>query len=200
MILRSVGIAGAIVVGLAVLVGADAAPRAPARSSGRGRPVRGPARRATRRHRTGRGRGSPGGSCATRSRSWSRRWRSCSSSARRSSTSGSTPRTPSILPPSVPSRAAFDRLRDELRRGRVRADRAGDPDRRAGHRRPANLAALYDYSRRLAADPRVAPRRQPGRRRSAPDARPVPRCCTATRTARATGSSRRRWRRRPAAT
>ena len=41
----------------------------------------------------------------------------------------------SILPPEVPSRAAFDRLRARVRRGRVRADRPGHPDRRR-RRRP----------------------------------------------------------------
>ncbi len=59
----------------------------------------------------------------------------------------------SVLPADVPSRAAFDRLRG-VRGGRVRADHPGRPDRRRRDR-PANLAALYDYSRRLAADPRV---------------------------------------------
>ena len=61
-----------------------------------------------------------------------------------------------ILPASVPSRAAFDRL-------------AATPSARASSRRstlairttgpatsPENVAALYDYSRRLAADPRIS--------------------------------------------
>jgi RND superfamily putative drug exporter len=59
-----------------------------------------------------------------------------------------------ILPPSVPSRAAFDRLAGEFGEGEfaplalaIRTDGpATSPD---------NVAALYDYSRRLAADPRV---------------------------------------------
>jgi RND superfamily putative drug exporter len=61
----------------------------------------------------------------------------------------------SILPPSVPSRAAFDRLRAEFGEGEfapivlaIQTDGAATA--------PENLAALYDYSRRLAADPRVA--------------------------------------------
>ncbi len=60
----------------------------------------------------------------------------------------------SILPPSVPSRAAFDRLRQEFGDGEfaplvlaVRTNGAATA--------PDNLAALHDYSRRLAADPRV---------------------------------------------
>ena len=60
----------------------------------------------------------------------------------------------SILPPGVPSRAAFDRLQAEFGEGAfapitiaVRTD--GDATR------PDNLAALLDYSRRIAADPRV---------------------------------------------
>jgi putative drug exporter of the RND superfamily len=60
----------------------------------------------------------------------------------------------SILPPSVPSRAAFDRLRAEFGEGEfaplVLAIRTTGPATT-----PANLAALYDYSRRLAADPTV---------------------------------------------
>src|SRR6476659_1743972 len=60
----------------------------------------------------------------------------------------------SILPAEVPSRAAFDRLKAEFGEGEfapivlaVRTDGAATS--------PANLAALYDYSRRLAADQRV---------------------------------------------
>ena len=60
----------------------------------------------------------------------------------------------SILPPEVPSRAAFDRLTAEFGEGEfaplVIAVRTAGPATA-----PANLAALYDYSRRLAADPRV---------------------------------------------
>ncbi len=60
----------------------------------------------------------------------------------------------SILPPSVPSRAAFDRLRAEFGEGEfapiVLAIRTSGPAIT-----PDNLAALYDYSRRLAADERV---------------------------------------------
>ena len=60
----------------------------------------------------------------------------------------------SILPSDVPSRAAFDRLREAFGEGEfapiaiaIRTDgQATSPD---------NLAALYDYSRRIAADPRV---------------------------------------------
>jgi RND superfamily putative drug exporter len=61
----------------------------------------------------------------------------------------------SILPPEVPSRAAFDRLKAEFGEGEfapiVLAVRTDGPATT-----PANLAALYDYSRRLAADPRVS--------------------------------------------
>ncbi len=59
-----------------------------------------------------------------------------------------------ILPPSVPSRAAFDRLAGAFGEGEFApltlAIRTDGPATSAG-----NLAALYDYSRRLAADPRV---------------------------------------------
>ena len=61
----------------------------------------------------------------------------------------------SILPPAVASRAAFDRLQAEFGEGEfapiVVAIRTDGPATDA-----ANLAALYDWSRRLAADPRVA--------------------------------------------
>ena len=60
----------------------------------------------------------------------------------------------SILPASVPSRAAFDRLERGFGDGEfapiVLAIRTHGPATS-----PANLAALYDYSRRLQADPRV---------------------------------------------
>ena len=59
-----------------------------------------------------------------------------------------------ILPPSVPSRAAFDRLADAFGEGEFApltlAIRTTGPATS-----PANVAALFDYSRRLAADPRV---------------------------------------------
>jgi RND superfamily putative drug exporter len=61
----------------------------------------------------------------------------------------------SILPPSVPSRAAFDRLVEQFGEGAFAplqlAIRTTGPATD-----PANLETLYDYSRRLAADPRVA--------------------------------------------
>jgi RND superfamily putative drug exporter len=59
-----------------------------------------------------------------------------------------------ILPASVPSRAAFDRLADAFGEGEFApltlAIRTSGPATS-----PANVAALYDYSRRLAADSRV---------------------------------------------
>src|SRR3954467_14561747 len=61
----------------------------------------------------------------------------------------------SILPLEVPSRAAFDRLAANFGEGEfapiVLAVRTTGPATS-----PANLAELYEYSRRLAADPRVA--------------------------------------------
>ena len=60
----------------------------------------------------------------------------------------------SILPASVPSRAAFDRLAREFGEGEfaplVIAVRTSGPATE-----PGNVAALYDYSRRLAADDRI---------------------------------------------
>ncbi|HEX5825608.1 MAG TPA: MMPL family transporter [Candidatus Limnocylindrales bacterium] len=59
-----------------------------------------------------------------------------------------------ILPASVPSRAAFDRLANAFGEGEFApialAIRTDGPATSA-----ANVAALYDYSRRLAADPRI---------------------------------------------
>ena len=61
----------------------------------------------------------------------------------------------SILPPAVPSRAAFDRLQAQFGEGEfapiVVAVRTQGPATGA-----RNVAALYDWSRRLAADPRIA--------------------------------------------
>jgi len=60
----------------------------------------------------------------------------------------------SILPPSVPSRAAFDRLQQQFGEGDFApvslAIRTAGPATD-----PANVARLYAYSRALAADPRV---------------------------------------------
>ncbi len=60
----------------------------------------------------------------------------------------------SILPPEVPSRAAFDRLKAEFGEGEfapiVLAIRMPAPATA-----PDQLSALFDYSRRLAADPRI---------------------------------------------
>jgi RND superfamily putative drug exporter len=60
----------------------------------------------------------------------------------------------SILPPSIPSREAYDILAREFGEGEfapiVVAARTDGPATS-----PANIALLYDYSRRLAADPRV---------------------------------------------
>ncbi len=60
-----------------------------------------------------------------------------------------------ILPPSVPSRAAFDRLTQQFGEGAFAplalAIRTTGPATD-----PANIRALYDYSRRLAADPRIS--------------------------------------------
>ncbi len=90
-----------------------------------------------------------------------------------SSTSGSTPRTPRSCPPSVPSREAFDVLAREFGEGEfaplvIAVRTTGDATT------PENVAALYDYSRRLAADPRISRVDEPRGRRPAPDARAVP--------------------------
>jgi putative drug exporter of the RND superfamily len=61
----------------------------------------------------------------------------------------------SILPPDVPSRAAFDRLREAFGEGEfapiVIAVRTQGPATSAD-----NVARLFDYSRRIGADPRVS--------------------------------------------
>ena len=154
MILRSVGIAGAIVVLLAASSAltllpallAIVGPRIDALAIRRVVPARRPERTV--------GAPRPAGDAAARSRSSSRPWRCCSSSARRSSTSASTRRTRRSCrrasrrgPPSIgsPTRSA----RASSRRSCSRSGRT------ARRRTPANVAALYDYSRRLAADPRI---------------------------------------------
>ena len=141
MILRSVGIAGAIVVGLAVAGGADAAARAASRCSGRasiGWPIRRVSARPPRP--TGHGLGSPGGSWAGRSRSSSPRSASCS-----------------LLGLAVPARPlqrsrrerscrptcrrgpAYDLLRDEFGEGEFAPLALADPDRRGRPRRRQNV-------------------------------------------------------------
>ena len=87
----------------------------------------------------------------------------------------------------------------ELRRGRVRADRARAADDRPGHvaGEPGRAVRLLAPTGR---GPAGHPGRQPGRRRSATDASASTRCCTATRTGRAIATSRRPSRRRHAAT
>ncbi len=59
-----------------------------------------------------------------------------------------------ILPASVPSRAAFDRLAGAFGEGEF-APIALAIRTKGAATSPANIAALYDYSRRLAADPRI---------------------------------------------
>ena len=59
-----------------------------------------------------------------------------------------------ILPASVPSRAAFDRLANAFGEGEF-APIALAIRTRGPATTPANVAALFDYSRRLAADPRI---------------------------------------------
>ena len=60
----------------------------------------------------------------------------------------------SILPPGVPSRAAFDRLEAEFGEGAFAPISIAIRTQGAATT-PDNLARLYEYSRRLAADPRV---------------------------------------------
>ena len=61
----------------------------------------------------------------------------------------------SILPSSVPSRAAFDRLRQQFGEGDLAP--VSLAVRTTGSATdPANVALLYEYSRKLAADPRVS--------------------------------------------
>ena len=188
MILRSVGIAGAIVVGLAVAAALTLLPAA-------ARDRRPAARRASRSAGSRRGADADGAVGAARAAGHAppgRRPRpdaraSCSCSARRSCTSASTPRTRRSCRASVPSRAAFDLLARRVRRGRVRADRAGDPDRRPGDRRrrtsprstttraaspptrgSRRVDSLVDVDPRLTLDAVPAPLRRPER-----PARPV---------------------------
>ncbi len=78
-----------------------------------------------------------------------------------------------ILPPDVPSRAAFDRLDAKFGAGRFAplalAIRTAGPATT-----PANVAALYDYSRRLGGGPTDRQGRRLRGRRPAVDPRPIP--------------------------
>ena len=173
MILRSVGIAGAIVVGLAV---AAALTLLPAGLAIVGTRID---RLAVRRVTV-----TPGSDGA-----WSRLARAVmrrpvavlvptlalilSPRARRSSTSASTPRTRRSCRPSVPSRAAYRPARRRVRRGGVRADRPGGQDRgpRDGSRERQGALRLLATDRRR---PAGRPGRQPRRPRSAHHAGAVP--------------------------
>ena len=118
MILRSVGIAGAIVVGLAV---AAALTLLPALLTVLGpRLDRLAVRRVTRRAPSADGpwaRLARSGHAPAGRRPHPDARPSCSCSARRSCTSGSTPRTPASCRPTSRRAPAFDRLRDEFGEG-----------------------------------------------------------------------------------
>ena len=154
-------------------VGADPAAGHPDDPRLAGRPLRRPPGRHRRRRRTAPGRGSRAGSCATRSRCSSRR--SLFLLVLGSPFLHVRFNAPDAIDPAArgPVAGGLRPPPGRVRRGRVRPDRAGHPDDRRRRRPRTNLAALYDYSRRLAARPTDRPCRQPGRRRSAPDARPV---------------------------
>ena len=174
MILRSVGIAGAIVVGLAVAAALTLLPAHPVASSAP-RLDRLAVRRVAvdGRRPTARGRGWPDGSWTTRSPCWSRRCCSCCSSARRSCTSASTRRTPRSCrrpcpraPPSTASSASSARASSRRSSLAIRTDRPGDDPGE-----PRRAVRLLAPARRRPAD---HPRRQPRGRRPAADARAVP--------------------------
>ena len=155
MILRSVGMAGAIVVGLAVAAALTLLPAILAILGTEPRPLERRGGSPRSRPRTARGRGSPGGSCATRS--------PCSSPP--CPAAGARPAVPARPvqrpgrddPPGVGAVARVVRHpRPGVRRGRVRAARDRGPDRPGPRRARENLAALYAWSRRLAEDPRIS--------------------------------------------
>ena len=104
-----------------------------------------------------------------------------------------------ILPADVASRTSYDILAREFGEGEfaplilaVRTDGAATD--------PANVALLYDWSRRLAARPADQPRGLHRGRRPAPVEGAVPAPLRARRPACRTASRRRPWRRRRAAT
>ena len=95
----------------------------------------------------------------------------------------------SILPPSVPSREAYDILAREFGEGEfaplaLAIRTTGDATT------PDNVAKLYDYSRRLEADPRVSRVVEPRGRGPAADARAIPAALRRSRAARRTASWR----------
>ena len=139
MILRSVGIAGAIVVGLAVAAALTLLP-AILRSSARGSTAsRSAGSRPT--PATGRAVGAarPAGDAPPGRGARPDAGAPAPARARRSCTSGSTPRTRRSCRPTVPSRAAFDRLDGEFGEGEFAPLVARDPDDRAGdERRPTS--------------------------------------------------------------
>ena len=200
MILRSVGIAGAIVVGLAVLSALTLLPALLAIVGDADRPVRGPpGGRSATGHRRPLGPARPPGDAPS--------GRGPRPDARLPAAAGLAvpPRPvqrPGRLDPAAGGAVARG-LRPARRRTSARASsrRSCSPSGRPGRRpSPANLAALYDYSRRLAADPRIS------RVDSLVDVDPrltlaqYHAAVRRTRTARATATSRPRSRRRPGTT
>ena len=190
MILRSVGIAGAIVVGLAVARGADAAAGGPGDPRARGSTasrVRRVGRRAG--DRTARGPGSPAGSCAARSAVLvptlalllAARLAVPARPVQRAGRHDPAGRACRRAPPSTGSPTSSARASSRRSSLAVRTDGPATA--------PDNLAALYDYSRRLAADPRVTRVDEPRRRRPAARPSTSTSSSTATRTARRTASS-----------
>ena len=173
MILRSVGIAGAIVVGLAVLSALTLLPALLAILGRADRPVRGPPGRRRRDHRRAVGPARPAGHAPPGRACSSRRSPSCSCWARRSCTSGSTRRTRRSCrrtcrraPPSTGSTA--NSARASSRRS---CSPSGRPDRPPMPGEPGGAVRLLAAAR---GGPAGQPRRQPRRRRPAADARPVP--------------------------
>ena len=155
MILRSVGIAGAIVVGLAVAAAITLLPAILAIVGTRIDVARRPEGHRGARRRRPVGAPRPPRHAPPGRRADPDAGRSCWCWACRSSTSGSTPRTPRSFPPSVPSRETYDILARTFGEGEfapivIAVRTTGDATT------PGNVARLYDYSRRLAADPRVS--------------------------------------------
>ena len=154
MILRSVGIAGAIVVFLAVASALTLLPALLAIVGVADRRPRDPPDGAARRPERAVGPPRPLGHAPSGRRPDADARRCCSLLGSpflhvRFNAPDST-----ILPASVPSRAAFDRLAATFGEGEF-APLTLAIRTTARRPTPANVAALYDYSRRLAADPRI---------------------------------------------
>ena len=199
MILRSVGIAGAIVVGLAVLAAITLLPAILAILGTRVDRLRDPVDH--RRAVAGRAVGTPRPARDAPPGRGPRADAHAAARPRAAVPQRPVQRAGRLDPPARrPVARGVRRPRARVRGGRVRAARASRSARPATATSPDNLASLYAYSRRLAADPRVSSASRRWSTSIRASRWTSTSSSTGRRPGRRTGSSRPRWARRRRAT